>query len=162
MTGPRRNRIAFVLTLFALAACAPVATVNKQTEEAAIRAIGQDWQRAVVARDVDRIVSFFTPDAVIISSNAPLVSGTAAVRTTWTGISTAPGLTLSWTPARIEITNPTTAIERGSYADSYDGPSGRISDSGSYVLLWRKIDGQWRVAEDIIVSSKPMTVCPTR
>lgn len=156
MRDTARKQIKLALAAFALAACAPAAMVNQQSEEAAIRAVGQDWQRAIVARDVDRIISFHAPDVVIMNSNSPLVTGAAAARTAWTGLIGMPGLSLSWTPTRIDVTSPATATETGTYTLSFNSPSGRVNDGGNYVTLWRKIDGQWRVATDATVSATPM------
>ena len=144
------------LAACALAACAPPATFNQQSEEAAIRAIGQEWQRAVVARDVDKIVSIFAPDVVIMTPNAPVTRGLPAARALWTAEVNTPGLAVSWAPTQIEITSPTTAAEIGTYNVAFDGPNGRITDTGSYVSHWRKINGQWRMTSDALVSSQPM------
>jgi uncharacterized protein (TIGR02246 family) len=156
MTRMPEKRITLALTLAALALCVPAVTLSQQSEEAAIRAIGQDWQRAIAARDVDRIVSFFAPDVVLMNPNSPVATGTAAARTAWTGLLGMPGVSLNWTPTRIEVTSPTTATEIGTYNMSFGGPTGQVNDRGSYVTLWRKIDGQWRVASDATVSSVPM------
>ena len=150
------KKLPLTLAAFALAACAPAATVNQQSEEAAIRAIGQEWQRAIVARDVDKIVSFFAPDVMIMTPNAPVTRGLPAARALWTDEVNMPGLAVNWVPTQIEVTSPTTATEIGTYNFAFDSPGGRINDSGSYVTTWRKIGGQWRVTSDAIVSSRPM------
>lgn len=144
------------LAALMLAACAPAATVNQQTEEAAIRAAGQEWQRAVAARDIDRILSFHAPDVVIMNPNMPAVTGLAGARTAWTDVTSLPGVSLSWTPSNIEVTNPTTAIETGTWRISFNSPSGPVNDGGNYITHWRKIDGQWRVARDATMSTTPM------
>ena len=67
-----------------------------------------------------------------------------------------PGLVMHWIPTRIEVTSPTTATEYGTYTDSFDTPSGKIRDAGNYVVLWRKIDGKWRVALDAPSTTTPL------
>ncbi|HEU4747538.1 MAG TPA: DUF4440 domain-containing protein, partial [Gemmatimonadaceae bacterium] len=158
MTTIAGKRLSLTLAMLAVAACAPAVTVNQQSEEAAIRAVGQDWQRAVAARDVDRIISFHAPDVVIMNPGSPAVTGLAGARTAWTGLTSMPGVSLNWTPNRIEVTSPTTATETGTFNLSFDSPGGRITDRGNYVTLWRKIDGQWRVATDAVVSSTPLAM----
>lgn len=151
-----RQKFPLTLAAVALTACATTTTVNHQSEEAAIRAIGQEWQRAIVARDVDKIVSFFAPDVVMMTPNAPVARGVPAARKLWTDEVNMPGLALRWVPTQIEVTSPTTATEIGTYTFAFDSPGGRINDSGSYVSTWRKINGQWRMTSDAIVSSTPM------
>lgn len=153
-----RNRITRGLTILSLVACAPSAMVNQQSEESTIRQIGQDWQRAIVMRDVDRIASFFAPDVVIMIPNAPVVRGWAAARKLWSDEVNIPGVAVTWVPAKIEITSPNTAMEIGSYKFAFDGPRGRVNDTGSYTINWRKVGGRWLMVTDAIVSDQP-TVC---
>jgi quercetin dioxygenase-like cupin family protein len=54
------------------------------------------------------------------------------------------------------VTSPTTATEYGTYTDSFDTPSGKIRDAGNYVVLWKKIDGKWRVALDAPSTTTPL------
>jgi len=143
------------LAFFAFGGCAPAVTINQQSEQAAIRAAGQDWQQAAVAKDVDRIVAHFAPDVVIMTPNAPVTRGIDAARKLWTDEVNLPGLAVSWVPSEIEITSPTTAVESGTYRFAFDSPTGRVNDTGSYISHWRKIDGRWRMTRDAIVSSTP-------
>jgi len=149
------NRKLITAVALALYACTPAVTINQQSEEAAIRAAGQDWQQAAVAKDVDRIVGHFAPDVVIMTPNAPVTRGIDAARKLWTDEVALPGLAVSWVPSEIEITSPTTAVEMGTYRFAFDSPTGRVNDTGSYISHWRKIDGRWRMTRDAIVSSTP-------
>jgi ketosteroid isomerase-like protein len=149
------NRKLVTAVALALTACAPPVTVNQQSEEAAIRAAGQDWQQAVIAKDVDRIVAHFAPDVIIMTPNAPVTRGIDAARKLWADEVALPGLAVSWVPNEIEITSPTTAVEMGTYRFAFDSPTGRVNDAGSYISHWRKIDGRWRMTRDAIVSSTP-------
>jgi ketosteroid isomerase-like protein len=63
---------------------------------------------------------------------------------------------MHWTPSRIDVASPTVATEYGTYTDSYDTPTGKVSDAGSYVTIWHKVNGKWRVALDAPVSSMPV------
>jgi uncharacterized protein (TIGR02246 family) len=154
MSKTRRMRLGIALGVIALGACAP-ATVNQATDAQTIRNLDSDWQRAIAARDVERIVALHAPDAISMSSNSPAASGSAAIRATYTGLVNLPGLSLSWVPTRIDVVSPTVANEIGTYTMSFDGPQGKINDRGNYATVWHKIDGQWRVATDATVSSTP-------
>jgi ketosteroid isomerase-like protein/uncharacterized RmlC-like cupin family protein len=156
MPVTRRTRLTPFTLALALAACAPAVTVNQPSEQAAIRAAGQDWQRAIVAKDVDRIASHFAPDVVIMTPNAPVARGHAAARAMWQQEVGLPGLAVSWAPTEIEVTSPTTAVEVGSYRFAFDSPTGRFNDTGSYVSHWRKVNGRWLMTRDAIISDQPM------
>jgi len=151
------RRIAPRMALAALAFAAFASTAwSQQSDERAIRALSEQWQRDIAAKNVDAIVALHTPDAIVMMSHAPVANGSAAIRTMWgEGVKT-PGLALSWTPSKIEVVSPTRAIEYGTYTESFDTPQGKGNDAGSYVTVWHKINGKWRVALDAPVTSVPL------
>ena len=149
-----QRQFAIALGLIALGGCAP-ATINPATDAQTIRGLGNDWQRAIAARDVERIVALHAPDAVSMTSNMPVASGSTAIRAVYSGLVNLPGLSLAWVPTSIDVVSPTVANEYGTYTMAFDGPQGRVNDRGNYTTVWHKIDGQWRVATDATVSSTP-------
>jgi len=155
------RRIAPRMALAALAFAAFASTAwSQQSDERAIRALSEQWQRDIAAKNVDAIVALHTPDAIVMMSHAPVANGSAAIRTMWgEGVKT-PGLALSWTPSKIEVVSPTRAIEYGTYTESFDTPQGKGNDAGSYVTVWHKINGKWRVALDAPVTSTPLPAAP--
>lgn len=137
-----------------------VATITQtasaqSSDERAIRAAGDAWQRYIRDQKVDSIVDIFTADAVFMLANSPPTKGSAALRSGWAELVKTPGLELSWKPDRIEVTSPTRATEFGTYTESYDTPSGKGRDSGTYITVWHKVNGKWKVAMDAPVSSMP-------
>jgi ketosteroid isomerase-like protein len=139
-----------------VAAAAPAQTASSQTrDERAIRALGEQWQRYIANKNVDSIVALHASDAVVMMSHAGLTRGTASIRALYTEMVNTPGLILHWTPTKIDVASPTVATEYGTYTESYDGPGGKISDAGNYVVVWHKINGRWRIAVDAPVTSMP-------
>lgn len=156
MTPRKPGLLRLALAAFALVACAPSMMVNRQTEEQAIRSMNREWSDAVAAHDLDRIVAIHTPDAVMMVSNMPVVAGGPAVRQMMRDMLARPGINLRGVPGHIDVTSPTTATEMGTYTMAWNGPAGRISDNGSYVTHWRKIDGAWRIEREAVVSATPL------
>ena len=151
----RRMAVRATLIALAIAAFAPMAQ-TQQRDARTIRALSDQWQRDVAAQKVDAIVALHTPDAVVMLSHAPLVTGSTAIRGAWTEMVKTPGLVLHWTPTRIEVASPTVATEYGTYSESYDTPQGKASDGGNYVTIWHKINGKWRVALDAPNTTDPL------
>ncbi len=152
--GVRQVTVALAVSL---AACAPPSTVAyQQTEEEAIRAMNREWMAAVAAHDLDKIEAIHTPDAVLMVSNMPIVADQSAMRGMNREMFSMPGIDLTWVPGRIDVTSPTTASETGTYRMSFDSPTGRVTDNGNYMTLWRKIDGRWRVNQEAVVSTTPI------
>jgi uncharacterized protein (TIGR02246 family) len=155
------TRINARTALGALAIALAASTAHsQQSEERAIRALSDQWQRDIAAQNVDAVVALFTPDAQVMMSHAPVVKGSAALRELWGDMVKTPGLNLSWTPTKIEVVSPTRAIEYGTYQDSYDTPQGRESDAGTYITIWNKVNGKWRVALDAANTSQPLPAAP--
>jgi ketosteroid isomerase-like protein/quercetin dioxygenase-like cupin family protein len=137
---------------------ATVLTTNAGAQSSAereVRAASSAWQRYIAAQQTDSIVAMHLPNAILMMANSPPIMGSNGIRAGWGDIVKLPNLSMHWTPQHIEITSPTSAQEFGTYTDSYDGPNGKESDAGSYVTLWKKVNGKWRVALDVPVSSMP-------
>jgi uncharacterized protein (TIGR02246 family) len=141
----------------AIAIMVVASTAQSQSADArAIRVLSDQWQRDMAARDVDKIMAIFAPDAVVMMSHAPLAKGTAAVRRVWSESVNTPGLDVHWTPTKIDVASPTVATEYGTYTETYDTPQGKASDAGNYVTIWHKIDGKWKVFLDAPNTTAPL------
>ena len=155
------GRIATPMALAALAIAVLATSARSQTkDETAIRAASEQWQKDIASQNVAAITALHTPDAVLMLSHAPLVKGQAAIGAAYAEMVKTPGLVLHWVPTKIEVTSPTTATEYGTYTESYDSPSGKMTDAGNYVTFWRKINGKWRVAVDNPNTTSPLPPAP--
>jgi uncharacterized protein (TIGR02246 family) len=155
MRDLHRMRVAIAWAALALGACAPT-TVNQASDEAAIRAAGNDYQTAFNAHDADRLAAIHTPDALVMIANTPLASGSSAVRTSFADFFRSATPSLSFTPTRIDVASPTVATDVGTYTLTFDTPQGKVTDRGNYTTIWHKVNGQWRVAVDAPVSTQPL------
>ena len=52
-------------------------------------------------------------------------------------------------PPRLSSTPP---MDRGSYELRFDGESGPVRDVGKFIVVWKKVAGEWKVAADIFNS----------
>ena len=155
MQGTRKTAARTALIVVAIATLSQTAT-SQTRDERAVRAASDAWQRYIAAQNVDSIVGLFTPDAVVLFANSPVVKGSDQIRSQWGDILKIPAYKVHWTPTRIDVASPTRATEYGSYAESYDTPTGKTSDAGNYVTIWHKVKGKWRVALDAPVSTTPI------
>ena len=79
----RLKHATFVVgALIGLTACAPAAPppVDKAADEAALRATTTIWGAAYNAGDVDTIVRLYAEDGILMPPNAPVASGSVAIR----------------------------------------------------------------------------------
>ena len=156
----RTTRMIRIIGLLAVAALAQTAT-GQSADERAIRAQGQLWQQAIAAHDVDKIMTLFKPDAVFMLSHQPLVSGSAAIRKGWSDAVALPNWIVTWEPTKIDVASPTVATEYGVYNEAYDGPDGKVTESGNYVTIWHRVNGKWLVAVDAPNTMAPLPTIPS-
>lgn len=153
----RRKSISILVTLAAFSSALLAHSSAAQTkDERAIRSLSEQWQRYIADKNVDRIVGLHTSDAVVMMSNTPSAKGSDAIRALYSDVVKTPGLKLHWVPTRIDVASTRVATEYGTYTQSYDTPRGRLGESGNYVTIWHKVNGEWRVAVDAPITTLPM------
>ena len=145
-----------------VAACsAPAAEQNAEKaepadHEATIRANVDRWLELVRNRDAAAIAQFYAEDGVLMPPNAPAATGRAAIEEGWRGMMSPPGLEFTFAPAQIVVASgEDMALDRGTYRVAYDGPNGRVTDTGKYLVVWRNVGGEWKVAADMFSSDLP-------
>ena len=142
-----------------VAAAAPSAPAKAAavTDEQAIRQANARWLELIRAKDAAAIASsIYAPGGALMPPNSPAAIGTSAVQQGWQGMFDTPGFALTFEPQEIVVSSSgDMAYDRGTYRFSATPESGAITDSGKYVVVWRKIGGQWRAVADIFNSNSP-------
>src|SRR6185295_806157 len=121
-----------------------------QQERDKLLQVDREWSKTT--KDVEKFVSFIAPDGSVYPQGMPVVTGTAAVRKTFTGLSSAPGFALQWSPAKADVSAAgdigyTTGTYQMTMNDAAGSPS---TERGKYVTIWKKqTGGEWKVTDDI-------------
>jgi len=137
--------------------CQRTPQADVQQEATAIRALSRQWQAAVDARDLDACLEFYAPGAIEMQPNAPAIVGLPAIRAWFETGLLQPGITNSFAPDTIEVAaSGDLAYDRGTYRFAMETPGGRVEDVGKYLMVWKKIDGEWKVILDISNSDLPL------
>jgi ketosteroid isomerase-like protein/quercetin dioxygenase-like cupin family protein len=140
-----------------LLTCAALSSARAQTDEQAIRTLDSLWVVAFGARDTVKLATFYTADALGLYSNMPIARGAPAIRRAYAEMSGLPGARMTATPMSIRISNDRNlATNTGVYHFTYNGPSGPVVDSGSYIEVLQKVNGQWKIVNEIVTSHAPM------
>ena len=119
------------------------------------RLIQRDAEWSIAAsegRDVERILSYWTDDAVVLPPGLPAVVGKAALRQYVEGSMQIPGFRISWTSTDVTFSpDGNLAYMFSRNAVTMDAPDGTPTTTiGRAVTIWRREpDGQWRCAVDI-------------
>lgn len=149
----KRNAAAFGAILIAIASLA-VARVclaagdDKNAKE--LIALDADWSNAAVARDVDRVASFYATDGVAFPPDEPIAVGKAATRKVWADSFADPTYQISWKTTSAGVVKDL-GWTTGTFRDSSKGSDGKtVSKNGKYVTVWRQgADGKWKAIRDI-------------
>ncbi len=145
-------------TVMALSACAPAAppAVDTAADEAALKAATLTWLEAYNAGDVEKIVALYQEDAVLAPPHAAVAKGHAAIRaflTADTAGAKAAGLKLVPGTSTAGVAGDT-GWESGTYTIT-DG-AGATVDSGSFLSVSHKSNGQWLYYRDTYNSDRPL------
>ena len=114
--------------------------------------ISRDWSNYAATDSIDKILSYWADDAVIMSPGQPPIKGKKAIREMIEGSSKIPGFKISWEPFSVVVSKSgdlAYMIEQNQITvnDSLGNP---ITESNKSVTIWRKEDdGSWKNIVDI-------------
>jgi ketosteroid isomerase-like protein len=115
--------------------------------EAELRKLDAGWERAVAAKDLEKVLSFYADDASGLYDGRPIVTGKAAMRELWQQILARPDLDLHWTPTHIEVAKSADlAYDVGTIAMAYERSQGEHSQLRGQVCSGLEEDNGWAVA----------------
>jgi uncharacterized protein (TIGR02246 family) len=114
--------------------------------------LSKEWSQAASAGDVEKIVSYWADDAVLMSAGQPVLNGKQAIRKMVEESYKMPGFRISWQPQSVVVSESgdmAYLLENSkiSYTDSTGKP---VTLNNKAVSIWRKQrDGNWKNAVDI-------------
>jgi uncharacterized protein (TIGR02246 family) len=122
----------------------------------AITAIADQYVKATLAGDAKAIAALYTDDAVEMPPNEPAVKGRAAIQQMYEKNFKA-GKIGSFAITHIESRSSGDAgYDAGTYQQSVTPAGGpEIKDTGKYVVILKRVSGNWRVAYAIYNSDLP-------
>ena len=156
-------KILFLLFLLALStACQTQATSEtRAADEAALRKLDDEWSKAAGSRDVEKTMSFYSDDAVVMAPNVPTLAGKESIRTLWKSMLESPSFSGGWKTTKVEVARSgDLAYVTGNYEFNETDANGKpITDKGKYLEVWKKqADGSWKCVADSFNSDLPAGV----
>src|SRR5258708_10428689 len=154
--------IACVATLGLMYSCQPEMQKQHDTKaggETAMKNLDAEWAKDAGTKDVDKTVSYYAADAIVLPENGPAVSSKDAIRNVWKGMLTAPGFSGGWTGTKVEVARSgDIGYVTGTYSMTMNDASGKpATDKGKFVEVWKKqSDGSWKGAGDISNTDAPL------
>ena len=149
---PIRRAVLCSAMLAALAACS-ASHFDSSTAQATLLRRDAEWaDLAKSGKDVDRIVSYWTDDALLIFPGQPTIEGKKAIRTYVASSLATPGFSIHWVSEKPEFSpDGKLAYMRGTDEVTVPGADGKpVSLHLRGISVWRmEPDGQWRCAADV-------------
>jgi ketosteroid isomerase-like protein len=136
------RRYVYVVAVVGLVGCAR--SVNVEQEKTTLMAADKEWSQTT--KDLDKFMTYFAPDATSYPAGAPMATGADGIRKVMGQVIGAPGISLSWTASKAVVG---AGGDMGYTAGTYEESSAAGTEKGKYVTNWKKVDGAWKVIEDI-------------
>ena len=138
--------------LFAIAGCSP-AQFDAQAEGKKLLQRDAEWAEAASAgRDVDKTVSYWSDDALLVPQGQPIAEGKAAIRAFVVSSFGTPGFHIAWKSEKpVFSPDGKFAWLRSTTETTAPGPDGKLVTFPSRgITVWRRdVDGEWRCVVDI-------------
>jgi ketosteroid isomerase-like protein len=168
----------FVLFLFSLSlacqtqtaldtnksATAPRGTSDtRATDEATLRKLDDEWSKAAGAKDVEKTISYYTDDALIMPPNSPVLHGKDAARGMWNGMFSVPGFGGGWKSTKVEVSGDLGWVTGNYEMNETDAAGKPKTDKGKYLEVWKKqADGSWKCVADMFNTDLPAAPAPAQ
>ncbi len=150
-----------ILLTAAVGGCAgtppPPPAVDQTAIGAAIDSITTAFFGAVTARETTLVVNFYADDAHLLPANAARADGKDAIRQVWVGFLSTPGLQMTVTPnTKLVSEAGDMVVDLGSYVMNWQDAKGQpTSETGKYVTVFKKVNGEWKIVVDTYNSDMP-------
>src|SRR5213592_3064192 len=147
-----------VLTLALGLAAAAVCLAGDTKAEQALRDADAAWSKAAGSKDLEKTMSYYSSDAIVLPPNASAATTKEAIRKVWQDLLASPGMVISWKSTKVEVAKSgDLGFVSGTYELTTNDASGKpVNDHGKYVEVWeKKADGKWKCGTDTWNSDLP-------
>jgi uncharacterized protein (TIGR02246 family) len=154
-----RNILVLSFACIALIGCNSTPKVDTVAEAEAIRNIENQWTVALQNKDIDKVMSLYSPEGVVMKPNNSIYVGLQSIRKLYE--SDFADTTVLWntTSTTIDIIEVSAsgdiAYARGINRGKMKTPTGIVEDPAKWIDIYKKIDGQWKCIVSIWNSNKP-------
>lgn len=143
-----RQTVGMVIVAAALAT-AGLSAQSRSAVDPEIQKASAAFVAAFNAKDAARLASLYAADGVVMPPGAPMARGPRAIQAMFQQQMDA-GVTLKLEPMAGSIAGGI-GYEAGTSTVTIGGANGRpaVTSHGKYVVVYRKVNGQWKMAYDI-------------
>ena len=126
--------------------------VDTKAEGEKIMQMSKEWSQAASTGDVEKTLSYWADDAILMSSGQPLLNGKKEIKQMVEESFKIPGFKISWQPRSVQVSESgdMAYILEDSQVAFKDSTGKTITQNNKAVSIWRKqSDGSWKNVVDI-------------
>ena len=150
----------------AVAVCVSVVVVvaalvhGQEKRDPVLDRLASEFAAAFNAKDAAKIAAFYADDAVVMPPNQPLIKGRRSIEAYYqrgfaqdfTNLRLTP-MELAVAGARAFEVGTSSLLLRSGSSGTVPG-SGPVSEHGKYVVVYKQVSGDWKIAYDIFNSDE--------
>ena len=140
----------FVLLLFIN--CAPTQEDSKKIRDAIITA-NEEFMEKVKEGNAVNLAALYTDNGQLLPPNGDFLTGREAIQEAWQGNVDSGVRTAIFETIEVEGLGET-AYEVGTYTVFGEGE--QMVDVGKYIVIWKQVEGLWKIHRDIWNTSIPV------
>ena len=118
----------------------------------AIAAGNERFMAAFARQDAAAVAELYTENAKLLPPNSNILEGRAAIQAFWQAV-----MGMGIASAQLEIQEVDavgdTAVEVSLF--TLYTADGTVADYGKYIVVWKRVNGQWFLHRDIFNTSRP-------
>jgi len=146
------KKITIIASVLFTLSCNQPKSIDTKAEGEKVMQLSKEWAQVASTKDIEKTLSYWADDAVLMSAGQPPLKGKQAIRQMIEESFKIPGFRINWQPQSIKVSESgdiAYMIENSqvSYSDSTGKP---ITINNKAVSIWHKQkDGSWKNVVDI-------------
>ena len=135
-------------------------SVDQEAEAEKIMELSREWAKSAQTTDIEKVLSYWSDDAVVMAPGQPATIGKEALRKMLEMNATIPGFEVNWEPKAAYVSESgDLAYSIGvNYMKMLDSLGNKITIFHKGVEVWKKQDdGSWKCIVDIFNQDPTLT-----
>ena len=135
-------------------------SVDQEAEAEKIMELSREWAESAQTTDIEKVLSYWSDDAVVMAPGQPANIGKDALRQMLEMNATIPGFEVNWEPKEAYVSESgDLAYSIGvNYMKMLDSLGNKITIFNKAVEVWKKQDdGSWKCVVDIFNTDPSLT-----
>ncbi|HYD22192.1 MAG TPA: nuclear transport factor 2 family protein [Flavipsychrobacter sp.] len=120
--------------------------IDTKAEGEKLMQISREWSKSASTNDIEKTVSYWADDAIMMSNGQPTLKGKKAIREMVEHSSKIPGFKISWEPVSVSVSDDGSMaymIEKNQITTN-DSTGKPVTKYGTGVTIWTKdANGHW-------------------